>query len=71
MNHNNENYCTVKFPTDADMNKAFDMIIHGNSRDGFTGVNDNTIIVSLDICKKLEEMVGRKELNYDHVNHRK
>jgi hypothetical protein len=49
------------------MNKAFDMIIHDSSNDGFTGVNTHTIIVSQNLCKKLEDMVNKNELNYEHV----
>jgi hypothetical protein len=67
MEQHGGKYCTVRFPTDEDMDRAFDTIIH-DSENGFTGVDDNTIIINTDQCNMLEELMKNKQLNFVHVH---
>jgi two-component SAPR family response regulator len=56
-------YRTVAFNTDDDMDKAFYELVH-NIKGGFTGVNENSIIITKEQCDKLNE----KNVNYDVVD---
>ena len=60
-------FCKVSFPKDEDMDRAFDVLIY-ESDNGFSSAGENSLIISQEQCKKLEELQEKGELSYSHLN---
>lgn len=54
--------CVISFESDEDMNKAFEEIIY-KINGKFVGVDENSILVSKEICESLEE----NNIKYKHI----
>ena len=59
----NAESCVIRFPTNDDMDKAFEQLIY-NSKEGFTGIDENTIAISPEQC---DELKNSGNIKYEHV----
>jgi len=57
--HDNNSGCEVSFPNEHEFAKALEYLLYRSS-EGYSGVGENTIIVSKNQCEELEKIEGLK-----------
>jgi hypothetical protein len=62
MHNNNNGNCEVSFPNENEFAKALEYLLH-KSKEGYTGVGENTVIISQKQCNGLDKIKG---LQYKH-----
>ena len=63
MHHTNNNgNCEVSFPNENEFAKALEYLLHKSDED-YTGIGENTVIISQKQCTELHEIEG---LQYKH-----
>lgn len=61
--HQHGNYCTLIFNTAEDLEKALDHIMY-ETKEGFSMIDPNIIVITNDQCKYLESFKEKEHINY-------
>lgn len=65
--YTHDRYCTISFPTEEDMDKAFDVLIYQSDK-GFSSAGENALTIDAEQCQQLEKLQAQGELSYSHLD---